>query len=197
MDKHQDTVIPTLFKGYKEFHKNYFIENPDIYSELKQGQHPELLIVACCDSRIDPAILFQLQPGQAFVVRNVGNIVGLYGSDPNGTFSALEYGIKVLEIKHIVVLGHSQCGAINALICPNHGFEYIDSWLLQRKSRLCHILEDKSVDQASLQRKCEQESILVSIRNLKTFPFINDDVTITGMYFDVPTGKLFELKIKK
>jgi carbonic anhydrase len=189
-----------LLEGYHQFYQQYFIDSPDLFQDLAHGQHPEVLIICCCDSRIVPSLLFNLKPGQAFIVRNVGNIVGPYhknASEPSvGTCTALEYGVKVLGIKRIVVLGHSQCGAVKGLMHDTQEFEYLDTWLYSHKQRLAEILKDTAIRPEDRLWKCEQQSIVESIKNLRTFPWICDQVEIFGFHFDIKTGILLQMHNK-
>ena len=117
--------VKKLIEGYKNFYKQYFVTNKNhIFENLETSQTPKTLIISCCDSRVDPAILTQADPGDIFVVRNVANIVPQY--EPNwdsnhGTSAAIEFAVNYLKVKHIVVMGHTNCGGIKALV--NHDFE--------------------------------------------------------------------------
>jgi carbonic anhydrase len=100
--------------GYKKFHSNYFANNYQIYKELRNTQAPKMLMISCCDSRVDPAIITQCDPGDIFVVRNVANVVAPYSPDgkQHGTSAAIEYAVKVLNVKNMIVMGHSKCGGM-------------------------------------------------------------------------------------
>src|SRR5438105_3891479 len=112
-----------ILQGYQLFRKKYAVGDNSVMQYLSHyGQQPQVMVVACCDSRVDPAVIFQCDPGDLFVVRNVANIVPPYEKDKmhHGTSAALEFGICFLKIKHLVLLGHSQCGGIQVLL-DNHG----------------------------------------------------------------------------
>ena len=123
-----------ILEGYQEFRKNYALSDQSIMKYLSDyGQQPQVMVVSCCDSRVDPALILQCDPGDLFVVRNVANIVPPYEKDDahHGTSAALEFGICFLKIKHLILLGHSQCGGIQALL-DSHGEtsnDFIDNWV--------------------------------------------------------------------
>jgi hypothetical protein len=123
--------IDKFLKGFKRFRNTYFAEN-SLYQELKIGQKPKTLLIGCCDSRVDPAILTDCAPGDIFVVRNVANLVPPYVSDggKHGVPCALEYGVSVLEVENIIILGHSRCGGIECLMRgTSDNFEFIGPWM--------------------------------------------------------------------
>ncbi len=179
--------IDTLLNGFERFREKYFESSNKPYDHLKIAQQPNVLVIACSDSRVDPAILFDANPGDLFVVRNVANLVPPY-SDHGcalGVSAALEFAVCQLEVKHVVVLGHSQCGGIQALASGADG-EFIPQWI--------EIAEDAASVQSSA-RTLEQSSIRLSLRNLLTFPFVKKRVhdaklAIHGWYFDLDSGQL-------
>src|SRR5579863_4140913 len=108
-----------MLQGYHEFRKKYALGDQSIMHYLSHhGQQPNIMVVACCDSRVDPALILQCDPGDLFVVRNVANIVPPYEKDEahHGTSAALEFGVCFLKVKHLILLGHSKCGGIQALL---------------------------------------------------------------------------------
>ena len=109
----------TIVQGYQQFRKKYLAKETNLLSTLAEhGQHPQVMIVACCDSRVDPAIVLQCDPGDLFVVRNVANVIPPYEKDSghHGTSAALEFGVCQLQVKHLIILAHSHCGGIQALM---------------------------------------------------------------------------------
>src|ERR1700733_1757799 len=135
-----------IIEGYQQFRKKYALGDKAIMESLSdQGQQPKMMVVACCDSRVDPALILQCDPGDLFVVRNVANIVPPYEKDEahHGTSAALEFGIRSLGIQHLVLLGHSQCGGIEALLDHSRGIkdnDFISSWVSLIKT--AHPLSD-------------------------------------------------------
>jgi carbonic anhydrase len=195
-------TLLTLIEGFRRFREQRFENNDSLYQQLvKEGQTPKILVIACCDSRVDPALVFDCDPGDLFVIRNVGNLVPpLEGrSGHHGTTAAIEYGVSTLGVKHIIVLGHAHCGGINALVktggvgTPG---SYIDDWMcLVESARADVMAEMPDAPLAEQERACEQRAILVSLNNLKTFPWLRERVeggllTLHGWYFDIQQGQL-------
>ena len=195
-------------QGYKDFYKNYFQSDSNVYDELvRRGQSPETLVIACSDSRADPALITNSQPGDLFVVRNVAAIVPPYRHDTthHGTSAAIEFAVKTLKVKHIVVLGHSMCGGIMALAdreMARQEYEFITQWMdIATPAREAVEAELGDASPPIKQRALEQAVILVSLNNLMTFPWIADKVKagelqIHGWYFDLKSGQIFRYKEK-
>ncbi len=194
------TDISKFINGFKRFQENYFGRDRALFGELKQGQSPSALVVACSDSRVDPAILTDCQPGDLFVVRNVANLVPPYeqGAGLHGVSTALEFGVTSLGVEHIIVLGHRQCGGIKALMhdgTESRG-EFIGNWMKIASRARERVLEE--LPEANAEEKlcaCEQASILVSLENLLTFPWIKERVQagslrLHGWYFDIEQGSM-------
>src|SRR5438876_7497740 len=125
--------LTKMLKGYQAFRKKYAHGNKSIMKYLSHyGQQPHTMVVSCCDSRVDPALILQCDPGDLFVVRNVANIIPPYEKDENhhGTSAALEFGIRFLKIKHLILLGHSQCGGIQALLnSHSNKNDFVTNWV--------------------------------------------------------------------
>jgi carbonic anhydrase len=192
--------IQCVISGFKRFKKQYFCHESVFYDALTHGQRPKVLTIACCDSRVDPAILMNCQPGDMFVVRNVANIVPPYeaGAGLRGVCAALEYGVTYLRVEHLIVLGHSCCGGIEALMAPDHEKmgEFIFPWVSIVEGALKRVEDELAGESAMVrQRACELASILISLENLMTFPWIRtriEDQTLHlhGWYFDMGKGEL-------
>ncbi|MFA6120514.1 MAG: carbonic anhydrase [Sideroxydans sp.] len=194
--------IKQLIQGFQRFREQHFEKHDTLYQQLvTEGQTPQVLVVACCDSRVDPALVFDCDPGDLFVIRNVANLVPpLEGhSGHHGTTAAIEYGVSTLGVKHIVVLGHAHCGGIDALVktggvgTPG---SYIDDWMSLVESARAEVISEMPDAQVEVQeRECELRAILVSLENLKTFPWIRERIeagtlTLHGWYFDIEHGQL-------
>ena len=128
-------TISRLIAGFESFRKTYYEEQPGFYRSLvEKGQRPEVMIIACSDSRVNPSIIAKAEPGELFVVRNVANLVPPYEPDSHyhGTSAAIEFAVRDLGVKHIIVLGHSHCGGVRCL-CEGHekagDREFIDGWM--------------------------------------------------------------------
>jgi len=189
--------IDSLMNGFKRFAEKYYNGESKFYDYLKTSQQPKALVIACSDSRVDPAILFDSVPGEIFVVRNVANLVPPSVDDggTHGVSAALEYAVCSLNVEHIVVLGHSGCGGIVALLKGTNG-KFIRPWMKIAEEAARDIAPDQShMSSASSERKCEQSSVLLSLSNLLTFSFIRERVedarlNIHGWYFDISNGEL-------
>ena len=197
-----------LIEGFRIFQKGYFESEKSAYYKklVEEGQKPETLVIACSDSRIDPAILTHSDPGEFFAIRNVAALVPPYnnGGKLRGTSSAIEYAVRHLEVKHIVILGHAGCGGVNALATNNyqatnyHDFQFLRDWLdigLKAKEEVFQKFDCSS--DTEKHRILEQATILTSIGNLLSFPWIKDkcdreELQIHGWYFDMMTGELLE-----
>lgn len=181
-----------LLQGYQLFRKKYALGDQSIMQYLSYiGQQPRIMVVACCDSRVDPALILQCEPGDLFVVRNVANIVPPYEKDEahHGTSAALEFGVRFLNVNHLILLGHSQCGGIQALLNGNgmQQNDFITSWVsLIRKP---HFKLDSPDDYAKL-------ALNQSFQNCLTFPWINEkilqkELIVHLWFFDIKTGQIF------
>jgi carbonic anhydrase len=191
-----------LIAGFARFRSNHFAAEDVVYRHLvEHGQTPKFLIVGCCDSRVDPALIFDCAPGDLFVVRNVANLVppAEDRTGHHGTTAALEYGVRVLGVEHIVVLGHARCGGIMNLMSSggsSNPDSFIDDWMSLAESARVNVMRELAGASAEQQqRACEQSAILVSLNNLQTFPWITQRVAegklkLHGWYFEIESGQL-------
>lgn len=197
--------MENLIEGYKHFRQEYFDKNKVLFDGLiANGQKPKILIIACSDSRVDPAIVTNAAAGDLFVIRNVANLVPPYEDEDNasyhGTSAALEFGVCSLGIKHIVVFGHSRCGGINSLFNESDsGKGFIAKWMkIAANSRdfVNQNYADLSVDDKT--DLCGKYSLINSLNNLKTFPWIRSRLkdgrlNTHGWYFDIANGSILTL----
>ncbi len=192
-----------LVQGFHRFREQHFADDDALYRQLVQeGQTPKILVVACCDSRVDPALVLDCAPGDLFVIRNVANLVPpaeSRSSGRHGTSAALEYGVSTLGVEHIIVLGHAHCGGIRALMSGHRTGDadsYIDSWMrLAEEARADAERELAGATPEERERAIEQRGILGSLANLMTFPWIRERVeqgrlALHGWYFDMEHGEL-------
>ncbi|MCE9507861.1 MAG: carbonic anhydrase [Alphaproteobacteria bacterium] len=191
-----------LISGYRSFHKNYFGGGKKLFRTLvRDGQAPETLIISCSDSRTDPAVLTGSSPGDIFVVRNVAAIVPPYKTDSNhhGTSAAIEFAVRTLKVKHIVVMGHSFCGGCRALAekeALRGQYEFLSRWMEIGNPALEKVERELAGAPESVKRRAlEQALVLVSLGNLLTFPWIKSaieaqSVELHGWYFDLESGAL-------
>ena len=193
------TDLDSLIDGFGRFRKNHF--ESDRFRRLsEQGQTPKALVLGCCDSRVDPAIILDCDPGDLFVIRNVANLVPPFenAGHYHGTSAALEFGVCSLGVEHIIVLGHAQCGGIRALMegASSGGNSFIGSWMkLADPARKAVLERHRGGDMRLLAKECEKEAILASLSNLMTFPWIRSSVEegrlqLHGWYFDIENGTL-------
>ena len=192
----------SLVEGYRRFRSDAYVRQKARFDELaSDGQAPPVMIISCCDSRVDPASIFDTVPGQVFALRNVANLVPPYevGGGLHGVSAAIEFGVLGLEVRHIVVLGHAQCGGIKASLeggaLGNHAQSFVDGWVDIISEARDEILSRTVVDP---QRELELEAIKVSLKNLRTFPFIaarekNGELKLHGAFFGIADGILHVL----
>jgi carbonic anhydrase len=198
--------IEKLISGYKNFSKNFVKENKDLLNELATaGQSPKTVVVSCCDSRVEPAFILDCKPGDLFVIRNVANIVPPCENDNmhHGTSAGLEFAVKSLGVENIIILGHSNCGGIKALLNNNIEEEscdsFINSWLKQLKNIKKDI--DPNKEKNKVYCELEKKGILNSLKNLRSFDWIKKredlgDISLHGWYYDLDKLKLFEVDEK-
>ncbi len=190
-----------LIAGFKRFREHSFADDNARFRDLVQfGQTPSTLVVGCCDSRVDPALILDCAPGDLFVIRNVANLVppaenqGHY----HGTSAALEFGVRNLAVQHIIVLGHAQCGGIHALLEGGVAGDdsFISEWMTIADAARQQIERQYAGARSEARhRACEKQAILVSLKNLMTFSWIRDRVeqgslALHGWYFDIERGEL-------
>lgn len=196
-------MMPTpLLGGYRRFRAERFADEEARYHELAGGQSPKTMIVACADSRVDPATIFAAAPGELFVIRNVAAIVPPYAPDEgyHGTSAALEFGVTGLGVRHIVVMGHGLCGGVAASIGALDGRPqgtFIGPWVELLAPVRDEMIRDTTLTAAEdRQRALERMGILFSVGNLRTFPFIADAVDagnleLHGAWFSIAEGALY------
>ncbi len=189
-------------EGYDRFLRGYWDQHKERYATLaRDGQSPSSLVIACSDSRVSPEMIFDAAPGDMFVIRNVSNLVPPYAPDTgnHGTSAALEFGITVLNVARVVVIGHSQCGGIRALVRGPRAEDgdFISSWMAIAKTARARVCDspDAPLEFEALCDRCERESIRVSLDNLLTFPWIKSRVEagtlkLAGLHFNVQSGAL-------
>ena len=179
-------MVEELVNGFKNFRKSYFEQRSKVLQQLaEKGQSPQTMVICCSDSRVEPSILFGTGPGDLFVVRNVANLVPPFTSKDNVSIgSALEYAVKILRVKDIIVLGHAHCGGVAALCksinndkegeITDNPTDFIKTWVDIAKPALSKIYfdhKDENIDVNS-----ERAVLLYSYNNLLTYPWLNDAV---------------------
>ncbi|KAG6543044.1 hypothetical protein Mapa_015540 [Marchantia paleacea] len=190
------SAFDKLKNGFESFKKQVYLKNSELTSKLKTGQWPKFMIIACADSRVCPTQIFNLSPGDAFVIRNVANVVPAYEKEGNPSVGcAVEYAVLHLKVDHILVIGHRACGGIGALVkmVPDDGAyktTFIEKWMEIGKPARAIVKEqckDESIDVVC--KTCEKESVNNSLSNLMSYPFVEEavnqgKVSLHGGYYD-------------
>lgn len=200
-----DSMPPRLLEGYRNFMSGRYETESDRYRSLaRDGQTPETMVIACCDSRAAPETIFDCGPGELFVVRNVANLVPPYAPDGghHSTSAALEFAVQSLKVKHIVVLGHGRCGGIKAALDPSaeplSPGDFIGKWMSMVAPVAELVSGNSMMTSGERQTALERISIRYSIANLRTFPCVEilerkERLTIHGAWFDISSGELWAM----
>jgi carbonic anhydrase len=190
-----------LIEGYRRFRKDVWPAQRARYERLATGgQRPEAMVIACSDSRVDPQTVFGAVPGELFMVRSVAGLVPPYGPDMgyHGTSAALEYGVRVLKVSRVVVLGHAQCGGVRAMLeGAAEATDFVAQWMAIAQPAL-RCIPEATQDEDVLAR-CETEVLRLSLANLLTFPWIAEGVAagrlqVQGFHFGIESGVLAQLE---
>jgi carbonic anhydrase len=194
-----------LLDGYRRFRANRFETARERWQQLAEGQAPRAVVIACSDSRADPATIFDTDPGEIFVVRNVANLVPPFetGGGRHGVSAALEFAVTQLNIPEILVMGHERCGGISAALTGMfHGAVageggFVHKWMSQIEGPAAAIARDHGTGEEA-QRLLEECSIRQSLANLRTFPFVaarekNGTLKLLGCHFSIRDGELWLL----
>jgi carbonic anhydrase len=195
------SAIDRLKEGFRTFRETYYVENRALFDKLARGgQAPRVMLIGCADSRVDPLLITKAEPGDLFIVRNVANLVPPYAPDGkhHATSAAIEFAVRGLQVEHIIVMGHAQCGGVRALLegVPLNGAtdDFIAAWISIAERARTQALQGKLPAEGRL-RRAEHETVQVSLDNLMTFPWIRERVdagrlALHGWYFDLTEGKL-------
>jgi len=194
--------VDKLLQGYRRFRDGVFETHRPLAEDLvEHGQRPEVAIVACVDSRVDPALILQADPGDMLVIRNVANLVPPVDQEGtfHGTSAAIEFAVLGLGVKHLVVLGHAHCGGVAKMMAADQKddtFTFLPTWVSQLSAAHRRVKETlPDADAETQTRACEQNAVLVSLENLRTFPWVRSrvesgDLELHGWYIDIGTGEL-------
>jgi carbonic anhydrase len=196
------TDFATLIQGYERFKSKDWHTQRARWAELAEGQSPKVMVIACSDSRVDPAMIFDTSPGEMFVVRNVANLVPPYelGGGRHGVSAALEFAVTQLDVPEIVVMGHGGCGGCRAALeqsfknaKPGEG-GFISRWIDLLDEAREKVIHDHGMSDNAL-RAMEHEAVKVSLANLRTFSCIREReadgrIKLHGAYFAISDGKL-------
>ncbi|HIK03709.1 MAG TPA: carbonic anhydrase [Trichormus sp. M33_DOE_039] len=197
--------MPTkrIIAGLNEFHDNYFAAHRELFENLSHGQSPEVLFITCSDSRIDPFLITQSQPGDLFVIRNVGNIVPPYGTLHGSEGAAIEYAVQALGIKDIVICGHSHCGAMKGLLQIGslaQQMPLVYDWLKRYAEPTRRLMidnyKDKNYPVEKLLKIAIEQNVLTQIENIETYPIIRSrlhsgQLTLHAWIYEIESGEVF------
>ena len=192
-----------LLDGYTRFRTNGYVESRERWETLREGQEPKVMIIACSDSGVDPTQIFDVSPGEIFVVRNVAALVPPFETTPgqHGVSAALEFAVQFLKVTEVLVMGHGMCGGCNAALTQAlHGNRlgeggFVASWISMLDSVRDPIVEAHGTSGREAERAMEHEAVKVSLANLRTFPCVQEKeplgaLTLRGAYFSINEGIL-------
>jgi carbonic anhydrase len=194
--------VQKLEAGIHQFQANYFASNRGLFRELAEaGQRPETLFITCSDSRVVPTLITSAAPGDLFIVRNVGNIVpsverGVFG----GVSAAIQYAIEVLQVGHVIVCGHTQCGAIDAILHPERvaHLRFVSRWLAE-STHIPRLITERygNLEGEARASAATEENVLLQLENLRSFDFIahrldTGVLKMSGWVFEIATGHVFD-----
>ncbi|MEW9855563.1 carbonic anhydrase [Novosphingobium sp. M1R2S20] len=196
-------VLDRLLTGYQRFRETGWAPHRDRWAALKEGQQPEVMVIACSDSRVDPSQIFDVDPGEIFVVRNVAALVPPFETTPghHGVSAALEFAVQVLKVKEIMVMGHGMCGGCKAALTQAmHGNEpgrggFIANWISLLDEARAPVAAAHGIEGREAERAMELAAVRVSLDNLMTFPCVNSKVKagtlrLRGAFFPIADGVL-------
>ncbi|WP_296676043.1 carbonic anhydrase [Novosphingobium sp.] len=199
-------VLDRLVDGYRRFRTNGWVPNRERWASLNEGQSPEVMVIACSDSRVDPAQIFDVNPGEIFVVRNVAAMVPPFETTPghHGVSAALEFAVQVLKVKEIVVMGHGLCGGCKAALTRElHGTEpgeggFIADWIALLDDAREPVVALHGTEGREAERAMELAGVKVSLANLRTFPCVrrkerDGELRLRGAFFAISDGVLHVL----
>lgn len=208
-DSNQFDPVDRIKTGFIHFKKEKFEKNPELYGELAKVQKPKFMVFACSDSRVCPSHILNFQPGEAFMIRNIANMVPPFDKTKySGVGAAIEYAVHHLKVEHIVVIGHSCCGGIKGLMSiPDDGAtasDFIEHWVQICSPAKAKVKAEYSGLSFSEQcTNCEKEAVNVSLGNLLTYPFVRDGLVkktlaLKGAHYDFVKGTfdLWDLDFK-
>jgi carbonic anhydrase len=195
-----DDVLAELKAGIRRFRTEVYPEQQEIYRKAaSEPQRPHALFVTCADSRIDPELITQSGPGDIFVTRNIGNLVPAYGEMLGGVSAVIEYAVMALKVQHVVVCGHSDCGAMKGLLHPEalKKMPTVQRWLRNADAALsvASSLGEPDEKPSVLMRRLTEENVLLQLQHLRTHPSVagamaREELTISGWVYDIGTGEV-------
>ncbi len=193
-------MMQKLVKGIHSFQRGFFASHRELFEQLATtGQQPETLFITCSDSRVVPTLITNAAPGELFIVRNVGNVVP-HVDLPGGTAAAIQYAVEVLNVENVIVCGHTQCGALKAILDPESvaHLEFVKRWL-KGTIDVKNVIEEKYAHLTGEEKLTAaiQENVLAQLEHLREYPFIANrletgKLRLNGWIFDVGKGQVFD-----
>lgn len=203
MTRTDSPELDRLLAGYRRFRENAWAPHRERWKTLRDGQQPTVMVIACSDSRVDPSQIFDVDPGEIFVVRNVAALVPPFETAPghHGVSAALEFAVQVLQVKEIVVMGHGMCGGCRAALTQElHGSVpgeggFIADWIGLLDEARGPIAEQHGIEGRTAERAMEHAGVRVSLANLRSFPCIRNKerdglLKLRGAFFAIADGQL-------
>jgi carbonic anhydrase len=190
--------VENLVRGIHQFQTTHFSANQKLFEHLSKGQQPDTLLITCSDSRIMPGLLTQSKPGDLFVLRNAGNIVPPYGSSASGEGATIEYAVAALGVSHIVVMGHSHCGAMKGLMEPDdlESLPLVTAWLRHAEATRAIVHENyRDCRGAERLNAAIKENVFVQLDNLRTYPAVaaclaTGGLTLHAWIYQIENGRI-------
>lgn len=187
-----------LISGVRDFKKEGFHELKELFQELATGQSPEVLLITCSDSRIDPNLITQTKPGDLFICRNAGNMVPPHSSNTGGITASIEYAVAVLGVEHIVVCGHSDCGAMKGAMNPEAvaSLPHVSNWLGHSSAALARVKARHGGNVcADHLPEMTEENVIMQLKHLETHPSVaakmsTGDLELHGWVYDIASGSV-------
>jgi carbonic anhydrase len=194
-----DEILEQLKDGVRRFREQIYPERAEMYAHAaSEPQRPHTLFITCADSRIDPNEITSTGPGEVFVTRNIGNMVPAYGEMLGGVSAVVEFAVSLLRVRHVVICGHSDCGAMKALLQPETvaGMPTVTSWLKNAHAALtvAESLQARTGgDDRDLVRTLTEQNVLLQLQHLKTHPSVAGalalgELTVSGWIYDIASG---------
>jgi carbonic anhydrase len=193
-------VLERLKAGIRRFQTGIYPEMAEMYQKaVSEPQEPHTFFVACADSRIDPELITQSKPGELFVLRNIGNLIPAYGEMMGGVSAVVEYAVSLLKVKHIVVCGHADCGAMKGLLAPDSvtTMPAVQNWLKNAAAAMgvAEALGEEHEDRPTLMRRVTEQNVLLQIQHLRTHPSVaaamaREELTISGWVYEIGTAEV-------
>lgn len=188
-----------LIEGFKKFQRDVFKTKRDLFTILARGQQPRALFITCSDSRVDPCLVTQTDPGELFILRNAGNLVPSYGTTIGSTIATIEYAVGVLNVKNIIVCGHTDCGVVKAILEPEQvgDLPAVKAWLLQAEATRRVVRENYShLTGDALYVATTQENVRIQLEHLQTHPLVaarlrNKSLELHGWVYSIETGDVW------